>query len=165
MRVPFSNHSVCLSVRLSVHLSVHPQFFVDAAMAKVFKLPYPNWVWRQPMRDRCAWAWNFGPVTYNLGAITLTLGILWMLVCLKLLMPVWPMCAYGLPMRRRCAWAWDFGSVTFDFGVVTLTLGIWWALLCPRYWCQCGQSLSVDYPWGIGAHGLDILLLWPLTLI
>ena len=76
MWVPY--HSVCPSVC--------PQFFVDTALAKVFKLPYPNWAWRLPMR--CAWAWNFGSVTFalgartfDLGARTLTLEILWMLLC------------------------------------------------------------------------------------
>ncbi len=34
-----------------------------------------------PMRGSCAWAWNFGPVTFDRGAMTLTLGILWMLLC------------------------------------------------------------------------------------
>ena len=39
MRVPHSNHSV-------------KQILVDAAVAKVFKLPYPNWVSGPPMRGR-----------------------------------------------------------------------------------------------------------------
>ena len=52
MRVPYSNHSVCPSVRLSVR----PQMLVDAAVAKVSKVAYPNWVCGLPIRCRCAWA-------------------------------------------------------------------------------------------------------------
>ena len=68
MWVPYSNHSV--------H---HPQFFADATVVKVFKLHYPNWMWEPPLRCRCVWAWNFGSATFDLGAMTLNLEILWTL--------------------------------------------------------------------------------------
>ena len=54
---------------------------VDAAVSKVLMLTWPICACELPMKARCAWAWNFGPVTFNLGAVTLTLGILWMLLC------------------------------------------------------------------------------------
>ena len=89
--------------------------FRGNTVAKIFQLPFPNWVWGPPMKGRCAWAWNFGPVTFDLGAMTLTLEIL-------------------------CT------------------------LLCPRYWCQCGQFVPVDYPWGIDVYVHDIIVMSPLTL-
>ena len=82
----------------------------------------------------------------------------------KLLMTMWPICTCGPPVRHRCAWAWNFGTVIFDLGAMTLTLGILWALLCPSYWCECGQFVPVDYPWGVDVHRHGILALWPSTL-
>ena len=68
--VPYSNHTFCLST-----------VFVDTTVGKVFKLPYPNWVCGPPMRGRCAWTSNYGPVTFDFGAMTLNLGFLWTLLC------------------------------------------------------------------------------------
>ncbi len=43
----------------------------------LFILQCPFWVCRLPMRGRCAWACHFTAVTFDLGAMTLNLGILW----------------------------------------------------------------------------------------
>ncbi len=107
MRVPYSNHSDCLTVCWWI--------LVDAAVARVLKLPYPNWM-------------------------------------------------HGLPMGCRCALARNFGPVTSDLEAMTLNLGILWTLLCVRYWCQAGQFVPVDYPWGVVVHAHGILVLWLLTL-
>ena len=47
-----------------------PQLTVHAAVAKVLKPPWSN-VHGPPIQGRCVWAWNFGPVTFDLGDITL----------------------------------------------------------------------------------------------
>ena len=77
---------------------------VDAAMAKVLMPVWPVCAGELPMRGRFAQAWDFGPVTFDLGAMTLTLGFSWMLLS-KDLMPVWPICACGLPIGDRGTWA------------------------------------------------------------
>ena len=59
------------------------------------------------MMGRSAWAWNFGPVTYDLE-------ILMDAPVPKVLMPVRPVCACGLPMSGRCTWAWNFGPLTLE---------------------------------------------------
>ena len=112
MRVPYSN------------LSVHPQIIVDEAVAEVLKLPKPNWVCGLPTRYRCAWAWNFGPISFVLNwQDNLDHGILADTAVSTVLTPTWPICACGLPMRAGCAWAWKFGPVAFVPGTMTLTLG------------------------------------------
>ena len=47
---------------------------------------------------------------------------------------------------------------------MTLTLEILWTMLCPRYWCQHGQFMSLDYPWVVDVHGHGILVMWPFDL-
>ena len=79
------------------------------------------------MRGSCACAWNFGPVTLDLGNLVDT-------SMPKVLKPRWPICACGLSMRDRCAWAQKFGPVTFGFGS-----WVW-------PWGSCGCS---------GAQGID----------
>ena len=48
----------------------------------------------------------------------------------KVLMPTWPVCAWGLPMRGRYANAQNFGPVTFDHGTMTFDLGGMTLTLC-----------------------------------
>ena len=88
---------------------------------------------------------EFGLVTFNLGAMTLTLGFLWMLLCPRYDANL-PGCAWGLTMRDRCAYAWSLGPVICDLGAMTLTLRFSWMLLCPSCQCQHGQFVPVDNP-------------------
>ena len=54
---------------------------VDAAVPMVLMPVWPVCSCGLPMRCSCAWAWHFGPTPFDVGAMTLTLGILWMLLC------------------------------------------------------------------------------------
>ena len=54
-----------------------------------------------PKGLRCVWAWNVGPVTFDLGATTLNLGSSG-LFCVCGIDANMAICACGLPMRDRC---------------------------------------------------------------
>ena len=49
---------------------------VHAAVFKVLMPLWPDCVCGLPMRRRCAWAWNFVSVTYDIGDVTLTSGFM-----------------------------------------------------------------------------------------
>ena len=101
MWVPYNNHSI--------QLSICPQMVADATATKVFELPYPNWVTGPPMRGRCVWAWNFGSVTFDLGAMTLTLGFLWTLLYPR----YWSQFGQFLPVTLDpLPWPWDYCGLT-----------------------------------------------------
>ncbi len=65
---------------------------------------------------------SFGLVTFDLGAMTVALGIVWTLLCPKYLMLTLPVCACGLPTKVRFARAQKCDPVTFDLCSMTLTL-------------------------------------------
>ena len=46
---------------------------VDTVVSKVLMPMWSVCACGLLMRDRCAWTWNFGPVTFDLGGMTLTL--------------------------------------------------------------------------------------------
>ena len=46
---------------------------MDTPVPKVLGPVWPGCACGLPMRDRRAWAWNFGAVTFDLGNMTLTL--------------------------------------------------------------------------------------------
>ena len=114
--VPYSNHSA--------------QFCVDAVVAKVFKLPYPTWVWGLPMSYRCTWAWNLGAVTFDTGAMTLTLGILRTLLCPKYWCQhcqfVFVDYPWGVVCKSMEFWSWELWPWNHD-----LDLGILVDAACP----------------------------------
>ena len=107
----------------------------NLVVASVPKVSMPMWpvhAYGLPMRGDCTGAWNFGPVTFDLGAMTLNLKLVWTLLFLS----YWCQCGQFVPvdyMRGSCARASIFGPVTFDLGAMTLTLGFLWMLLCPSY--------------------------------
>ena len=70
---------------------------VDSALSKVLMPMWPICGCGLPMRGRCACAWNFGHVTFDLGAIPVNLGMSWTLVV--------SMCLFQTTLRGRCAWA------------------------------------------------------------
>ncbi len=79
------------------------------------------------MRGRCAWACQSAPVTFDLGAMTLTLETL------KKSCATWCVQSIGATLislgmwtthEGRCAWACHSAPVTFDLGAMTLTLEI-----------------------------------------
>ena len=54
---------------------------VGATVSKVLSQRGPISACNLPIRGTCAWAFKFGPVTFDLVAMTLTLGFLCMLLC------------------------------------------------------------------------------------
>ena len=98
MLVPSSNYSVRLSKLLWTPLwNIGPATFdlgvfshaldlrnlVDATVPKVLMLVWSVCGCGLLMKCRCACSWNYDPVTFDLGAVILNLGNLWMTMCLK----------------------------------------------------------------------------------
>ena len=150
MRVPYSTiyHSVCLSIHPFVCQSVCPQIFVDAAVAKVFKLPFPV-LCGDYSRGVDVPGHAIGPCDLCPWRYDLELGNVLDATASRVLIPMCPICACELSMKHGCAGAWNVGPVTLDIGAVTLTLGFLWTIQCPRFWCQCSQFVHVVNPSGI----------------
>ena len=49
---------------------------MDASVPGVSMLMWPVCACGLPMKGSCAWAWDFDPVIFDLGAMTLNLEIL-----------------------------------------------------------------------------------------
>ena len=71
---------------------------VNAAVSKVLMPAWPICACGLPMRVR----WNFGAVTFDLGAMTLTLEFLWKLLCPR----YWWQCGQSLPVN----YPWRIGA-------------------------------------------------------
>ena len=114
-------------------------------VAMVMKVAYPNWVCELAMRGRCAWVWDFGHATFDLGDMTLTLGIPVQAAVPEVLMPQWPICTCSLPMRGRCTWTWNFGPAIFGLGNTILTS----KGSCAR---RCGQGIGISVDSDVPVH-------------
>ena len=129
------------------------------------------------MRGRCARAWNFGPVTSDLGSMTLILVLLWVHLC------PWCWCHSGQSVLGNYSWRVD----VHVYAIVVLWL---WRMTGPAWKCGCpiarlfahkfvldaavARVSRVPYPnWvcGLPMRGsLDVhvhgnLVLWLLTLV
>ena len=128
---------------------------------------YPRWwcysacfVLCGPMRSRCAWVCSFASMTVDLGAMTLTLEILWQLP--------WPKywCYIGqlgyVDYAWKGKWCMDMSlcPMTFDLNDMTLSLEILWHLLWPKYLYYIDQLGYVYYTREIGVEGM---LFCPMT--
>ncbi len=86
------------------------RILADAPMSKVLVPQWPICTCRIPMRGRCAWAWNFGPLTFDFGDMTLIYWFLYML------------------LRSGCLlWPWD--SLWQKYWVLLTSLGSMMAMV------------------------------------
>ena len=103
---------------------------VGAPVPRVFMPVWPAWACGLPMRYSCAWAWNFGPVTFDLGTMTLTLGILWTILCPR----YWCQCDQFEPVD------YPLGVDVHGHGILVL-----WPLTLLIWPCSC-VFLMVMHP-------------------
>ena len=77
MRMDVHEHGMLVLWPLTLEPWPWPGFLVDAPVLMVLMPIWPVWICGILVRDRCVFVWNFGPVTFDLGAMSLTLGFLW----------------------------------------------------------------------------------------
>ena len=112
---------------------------LDAPVPKVLMRVWLACARGLPMRGRCAWVWNCGPVTFDLGAMTLTLGIFWALAqCIDACMAslsMWTILeeylCMGMELWSCDLWPWNYD---LDLGnlVATPRRYLNWILSFPK---------------------------------
>ena len=120
---------------------------MDAPVSRVLMPLWPACACGLPMRGRCAWAWNFGPVTSDLDKMTLTLGFLWMLLC------PWYWCHCGQFMH---VWTCNEGLMCMGVECQSFDLWPWWDDLDLGILMDAAVSMVLMSPWQICACQLPI---------